>query len=77
MAKYKVKHTTILHNKKAYAEDSVIELKEEDAVRLADFLELIPEAPSTNNKQQTKKTENKDKTEKQDDKGGQDGEKTV
>ena len=54
MAKYKVKHTTILHNKKAYAEDSVIELKEEDAVRLADFLELIPEAPSTNNKQQNK-----------------------
>ena len=52
MAKYKVKHTTILHNKKAYAEDSVIELKEEDAVRLADFLDLIPEAPSTNNKQQ-------------------------
>ena len=73
MAKYKVKHTTILHNKKAYAEDSVIELKEEDAVRLAVFLELIPEAPSTNNKQQ-----NKNKTgEKQDEKGGQDGEKTV
>ena len=76
MAKYKVKHTTILHNKKAYAEDSVIELKEEDAVRLADFLELIPEAPSTNNKQQSKKSENKT-GEKQDDKGGQDGEKTV
>lgn len=76
MAKYKVKHTTILHNKKAYAEDSVIELKEEDAVRLADFLELIPEAPSTNNKQQNKKSETKT-GEKQDDKGGQDGEKTV
>lgn len=76
MAKYKVKHTTILHNKKAYAEGSVIELKEEDAVRLADFLELIPEAPSTNNKQQNKKSETKT-GEKQDDKGGQDGEKTV
>ena len=75
MAKYKVKHTTILHNKKAYAEDSVIELKEEDAVRLADFLELIPET-TANNKQQNKKNENKT-GEKQDDKGGQDGEKTV
>ena len=75
MAKYKVKHTTILHNKKAYAEDSVIELKEEDAARLVDFLELIPET-TANNKQQNKKNENKT-GEKQDDKGGQDGEKTV
>ena len=26
MAKYKVKHTTILHNKKAYAEVEVLEI---------------------------------------------------
>lgn len=44
MAKYTVKHTTILHNKKVYKEGSTIELTDEQAKRLADFLDLIPES---------------------------------
>lgn len=62
MAKYKVKHTSIMHNKKVYAEGSTIELTEEQAKRLEDFVDLIPETvkpktqPATQTKTQTNKT---------------------
>ena len=58
MAKYTVKHTTILHNKKVYKEGSTIELTDEQAKRLADFLDLVPETKS----QTQNKTTNKPKT---------------
>ena len=58
MAKYTVKHTTILHNKKVYKEGSIIELTDEQAKRLADFLDLVPETKS----QTQNKTTNKPKT---------------
>lgn len=80
MAKYIVKHTTILHNKKTYEEGSTIDLKEDDAKRLADFLEAIPEA-APNKQNGNKKAETKTETVKtdgnDDKKGGTDGEKTV
>lgn len=62
MAKYKVKNTSILHDKKVYAEGSEIELTETQAKRLEDFVELIPETTKpktqtqTQNKTQTSKT---------------------
>lgn len=55
--KYKVKNTTILHNKKTYAEGSIISLEDVEAKRLEDFVELIPnQAPATpqTNKASTK-----------------------
>lgn len=51
MAKYKIKHTSIMHNKKLCKEGSIIELNDEQAVRLQDFIELVPNqnpAKSTN-----------------------------
>lgn len=53
MAKYKIKHTSIMHNKKVYAEGSIIELADAQAKRLEDFVDLINE-PLINNKQQQK-----------------------
>lgn len=47
MPQYKVKHTSIMHNKSVYAEGSVIELTEIQAQRLVDFLELLPETETT------------------------------
>lgn len=72
MAKYIVKHTTILHSKKTYAEGSVIDLKEEDAKRLADFLEAVPETTAKQNGSKTKTEKTNGEKE-----GGTDGEKTV
>lgn len=69
MAKYKVKHTSILHSGKLYKEGSVIELTEAQAKRLEDFVTLIPNQtpakPKTENqtKTQTAKTSNKTKSE--------------
>lgn len=48
MARYKVKYTSILHNGKLYPEGKTINLKEEDAIKLAEFIELIPEATQSN-----------------------------
>lgn len=68
MAKYKVKHTSILHNGKLYKEGSIIELDEKHAVKLADFVELLPNKTSakqkteTQNKTQTSKSTAKPKT---------------
>lgn len=41
MPKYKVKQTDILHNGAVYAEGTTIELEDEHAKHLADYLELI------------------------------------
>ena len=41
--KYKVKHTSIMHNGKMYKEGSIIELTDENAKRLEDFVELVSE----------------------------------
>lgn len=64
MAKYKVKHTTILHNNTSCGEGSIIELTEAQAKKLADFVELVPETKSQNlNKQKQNKNNSKQKTE--------------
>lgn len=47
MAKYKVKHTSIMHNKQVYAEGSEIELNEEQAKRLGDFLTPVQETKAS------------------------------
>ncbi|CDC19707.1 unknown [Clostridium sp. CAG:306] len=81
MAKYKVKHTSIMHNKKLYIEGSTVELTDEQAKRLEDFVELIPETKTTkpetksktDSKQTNKTTETKNETVKTD---GNDGGKT-
>lgn len=62
MAKYKVKHTSIMHNKKLYIEGSTVELTDEQAKRLEDFVELIPETKSSKT-QETKKTDSAKKDE--------------
>ena len=42
LLKYKVKHTSIMHNGTVYKESSTIELDENQAKRLEDFVELLP-----------------------------------
>ncbi len=42
MPKYKIKGTDILHSKVIYVEGKEIELTKEEALPLADYLELIP-----------------------------------
>ena len=62
MSKYKVKHTSIMHNGKLCKEGSVIELTDAQAAKLADFVVLVPATkPKTNTqtKTQTAKTETK------------------
>lgn len=60
MAKYKIKHTSIMHNGNLYAEGSTVELTEKQAKRLEDFVTLIPEKKSAENSTKTK-TQNADK----------------
>lgn len=68
MAKYKVKHTSILHNGTLYKEGSTIELDEKHAAKLADFIERLPNQGNskpkgeTQNKTQTSKPTAKPKT---------------
>lgn len=62
MAKYIIKHTSILHNKKVYAENSIIELKDEDANRLKEFLELVPETAKSKSNKDTSRTKTKVET---------------
>ena len=69
MSKYKVKHTSILHNGDLYKEGSIIELDEKHAAKLADFIERLPNQttakPKTqtqNKTQTTKPTQNKTET---------------
>ena len=68
MAKYEVKHTTILHDGKSRGEGSIIELTDEQAKKLADFVEFVPETKKSetttkNSTQKTDKTSTKAKTE--------------
>ena len=66
MAKYIVKHTSILHNGRVYKEGSNIELTDNQAKRLEDFVELIPNQKpktETQNKTQTAKPKTQTKTE--------------
>ena len=65
MAKYKVKNTSILHNGKVYAEGSTLELSENHAKRLEDFVDLVPETVTktpSQTKPQTNKTKSETKT---------------
>lgn len=63
MAKYKVKHTSIMHNGQLYKEGSSVELTEVQAKRLEDFVELIPETVKAKTQAQTQ-TQNKPQTQK-------------
>lgn len=58
MAKYKVKHTNIMHNNDLYKEGSIIELTEAEAKRLADFVDFVSESKKaeSTNKQTNSKT---------------------
>ncbi len=68
MAKYKVKHTSILHNGELYKEGSIIELDEKHAAKLTDFIERLPNQSNskakteTQTKTQPAKTNTKPKT---------------
>lgn len=60
MAKFIVTHTSIMHNGKLYPEGKIINLKEEDAIRLADFITPVKEADSSpNTPSQKEETSNK------------------
>ena len=69
MAKYKVKNTSILHNGKVYAEGSTLELSENQAKRLEDFVDLVPETATKTPSQTKTKAETKTETVKQDGEG--------
>lgn len=59
LLKYKVKHTSIMHNGTVYKESSTIELDENQAKRLEDFVELLPNqsaSAKTKTQAQTSKT---------------------
>ena len=56
MKRYKVKHTSILHNGRLYKEGSTIELEDSKAKRLEDFIEPLPSQPA---KTQTQKQQSK------------------
>ena len=63
MAKlYKVKHTSIMHNGKLYKEGATIELEDNYAKRLEDFVQLLPNQ-STSSKTKTQSQNNTKKTE--------------
>ena len=63
MPKYKVKHTSIMHNGKLCKEGSVIELTDAQAAKLADFVVLVPATkPKTNTQTKTQATNTETKT---------------
>ncbi len=63
MAKlYKVKHTSIMHNGKLYKEGATIELEDNYAKRLEDFVQILPNQ-STSSKTKTLSQNNTKKTE--------------
>lgn len=65
MAKYRVKNTSILHNGKVHKEGSSIELTDNQAKRLEDFVELLPNQNASKAKSETQaKTETKTQTTK-------------
>jgi len=57
MPKYKIKGTDILYNGKVYAEGTTIELSENQAKSLADYLELLQETKKETLKQEEKTPE--------------------
>ena len=62
LLKYKVKHTSIMHNGTVYKESSTIELDDTQAKRLEDFVELLPNqsaAAKSKAQTQTSKTASK------------------
>ena len=73
---YKIKHTSIMHNGELCTEGSVIELSDEQAKRLADFVTLVSK-PKTQNQQNQNKTANNDKNGSKSEGGKSDGEQTV
>ena len=63
MSKYKIKHTSIMHNGKVCKEGSVIELTDAQATKLADFVVLVPATkPKTNTQTKTQATKTETKT---------------
>ena len=63
MSKYKIKHTSIMHNGKVCKEGSVIELTDSQAAKLADFVVLVPATkPKTNTQTKTQATKTETKT---------------
>lgn len=63
MSKYKVKHTSIMHNGKLCKEGSVVELTDAQAAKLADFVVLVPATkPKTNTQTKTQATKTETKT---------------
>ena len=48
MAKYRVLNTTILHNGESQGEGSIIELTDEQAKKLADYVELVEDTEVSN-----------------------------
>jgi hypothetical protein len=63
MSKYKIKHTSIMHNGKVCKEGSVIELTDAQAAKLADFVVLVPATkPKTNTQTKTQATKTETKT---------------
>ena len=63
MSKYKIKHTSIMHNGKVCKEGSVIELTDAQAAKLADFVVLVPATkPKTNTQTKTQSTKTETKT---------------
>ena len=63
MPKYKIKHTSIMHNGKLCKEGSVIELTDAQAAKLADFVVLVPATkPKTNTQTKTQATKTETKT---------------
>ena len=63
MSKYKIKHTSIMHNGKVCKEGSVIELTDVQAAKLADFVVLVPATkPKTNTQTKTQATKTETKT---------------
>lgn len=68
--KYKLKHTNILHNGTLCKIGDILELTDVQAARLTDFIELVEEQKTTQNKN-TNKTKS-DKQKSDDDKSGED-----
>ena len=63
MSKYKIKHTSIMHNGKVCKEGSVIELTDAQAAKLTDFVVLVPATkPKTNTQTKTQATKTETKT---------------
>lgn len=63
MSKYKIKHTSIMHNGSLHKEGSTIELTPEQAAKLSDFVELVKEPKAKSQaKTQTQKSETKAQT---------------